>query len=112
MFSSVCYYTYMETQHTKETKMKAFQFAKILEIAQLPANLKQAVIDEAYNNSTIEGMQIEAAVNLMEVPAAVRNQVYQIGVSTFEKLSVSVVGKFVFVYEFWNIESKEKPIMP
>lgn len=80
--------------------MKVFQFAKILEIAKLPAPLKDAVINGAYENNTVDGMQLEAAVKLMDIPAAVRNATYAVSVSTFEKLCVEVVGKFVVVSDF------------
>lgn len=79
---------------------KAFEFKMVLEIAQLPGNLKNAIIDEAYKDDATEAMQLEAAIRLMDVPAAKRNTVYSVSVSTFEKLEVEAVGKFVFVHAF------------
>lgn len=84
--------------------MKVFQFKNILEIAQLPSMLKAGVIEEAIRDNAIDGAQLEAAIKLMDIPAAKRGEDYLVPVSVpvngFDKLIVSAVGQFVFVYEF------------
>lgn len=77
-----------------------------IDIANMPEQLRRAMIDEAYDSAfanhdpigSSNAIALEAAVNLVsKIPGAVRHVVYDVPISTWETIKAEIVGKFIFI---------------